>query len=99
MSTLALIKSLDQLITELYKAFESDVVDVDYVKMLLSAYKSNPKDWKKYSFFDTHRFVVITASPSDLILLFEGWRYFARQSQKRLQTHSYKLVTSKLCKQ
>lgn len=50
------IKNLDDLIKELRKIFESDEIDVDYVKTVLSAYKSNPKDWKKYSKFDTHRY-------------------------------------------
>ena len=51
------INNLDDLIKELRKIFESDEIDVDYVKTVLSAYKSNPKDWKKYSNFDTHRYI------------------------------------------
>jgi len=51
-----LIDSLDQLIVELHKAFETDTADVDQIKSVLEAYKSNPKDWKKFAFFDPHRY-------------------------------------------
>jgi len=49
-------KNLDELIAELRKIFEYDRVNVEYVKALLSAYRSNPKDWKKYAKFDPHRY-------------------------------------------
>ena len=49
------VNSLSDLIAELHKVFDSDRVNVDYVKALLSAYKSRPKDWKKFAKFDTHR--------------------------------------------
>ena len=49
------IKDLNDLIQELHKVFEHDRVNVEYVKALLSAYKSSPKDWKKFAKFDTHR--------------------------------------------
>lgn len=51
----AKIASLDDMIAELYKAFDGEVVDVDHVRSVMGAYKSNSKDWKKYAFFDTHR--------------------------------------------
>ena len=54
--TVPAIKNLDELVEELHKVFDSDKVDVDYVKAVLSSYKSNPKDWKKYAKFDTHRY-------------------------------------------
>jgi cysteine dioxygenase len=50
------ISSLEQLIEELYKAFGEETVDPDRIKDLLEAYKSNPRDWKKYVFFDPHRY-------------------------------------------
>lgn len=50
------ISNLDELIKELRNVFEYDEVNVDYVKALLSSYKSNPEDWKKYSNFETHRY-------------------------------------------
>ncbi len=49
------IKTLDDLISELHKIFEHDHVDVRYVKAVLDAYKSNPREWRKYAKFDVHR--------------------------------------------
>lgn len=49
------LNSLDDLINELHKVFAFDRVNVDYVKSLLSAYRSNPADWKKYAKFDPFR--------------------------------------------
>ena len=54
------INSLEELIQKLRQIFKSDKIDVDYVTAVLSSYKSNPKDWKKYSIFDTHRYVFQT---------------------------------------
>jgi len=50
------IESLEQLIVELYKVFESDHVNVDYVQSLMEAYKSNPADWRKFAKFDQYRY-------------------------------------------
>ncbi|KAI0214783.1 Cysteine dioxygenase type 1 [Lamellibrachia satsuma] len=50
------ISNLDELIKELRDVFEYDEINVDYVKALLSSYKSNPEDWKKYANFETHRY-------------------------------------------
>jgi cysteine dioxygenase len=50
------IGSFEELIRQLRVAFETDVVDVDHVKTILSAYRSNPKDWKQYAKFDSHRY-------------------------------------------
>ena len=49
------ITSLDEMIAEIKKIFEADDVDIDYVKYVMSSYKSNPKDWKKFAIFDQHR--------------------------------------------
>jgi len=49
------IESLEQLTEHLREVFASDKVNVDYVKAVLAAYKSNPKDWKAYAKFDKHR--------------------------------------------
>ena len=49
------IANLDELLVQLYKAFESDDVDTDYVKELLNSYKSNPNDWKKFVYFDPNK--------------------------------------------
>jgi cysteine dioxygenase len=50
------IESLQQLTEHLGQVFNSDKVNVDYVKAVLAAYKSNPKDWKTYAKFDKHRY-------------------------------------------
>lgn len=53
--TVPMIPNLEVLIDELHKAFATDKVNVDYVKALLAAYRSNPKDWRKFAKFDRHR--------------------------------------------
>jgi len=50
------VSSLQELIQELHHAFDGDVVDVDHVKELMSSYKSNPADWKKFAKFDRYRY-------------------------------------------
>ncbi|XP_013382471.1 cysteine dioxygenase type 1 [Lingula anatina] len=49
-------QTLDDLIAGLYEAFSSDRVNVDYVHTLMSLYKSNPTEWKKFAKFDPHRY-------------------------------------------
>lgn len=49
------ITCLDDLVAHLRQIFDDDNVDVDYVQEVMRAYKSNPKDWKKYAHFDRHR--------------------------------------------
>ncbi|XP_011311897.1 cysteine dioxygenase type 1 [Fopius arisanus] len=48
--------TLVELIQELHNAFDTDVVDIDYVQKLMSSYRSNPQDWKKYAKFDRYRY-------------------------------------------
>jgi len=50
------IDSLQDVIDELNKVFAEDRVNVEYVKALLSAYRSKPKDWRKFAKFDPHRY-------------------------------------------
>lgn len=50
-----IIKDLDDLVQELQYIFQEDHVEVDYLQDVMLAYRSNPKDWKKYAFFDRHR--------------------------------------------
>ena len=50
------ISGLNELIEHLREVFQSDCVNIDYVRALLAAYKSNPKDWKQYAIFDPHRY-------------------------------------------
>jgi len=59
------ISCLDDLIHQLRDVFQTDCVNVDYVRSLLSAYKSNSKDWKKYAVFDPHRYDTTTTSHDD----------------------------------
>lgn len=51
--------SLEDLKAELRRVFEAEdgKVDVELIKSLLGAYKSNREDWKQYAKFDAHRLV------------------------------------------
>jgi cysteine dioxygenase len=49
-------KNLDELIQELHKVFASDKVNIDYVKTLMTLYKSNPNEWEQFANFDPHRY-------------------------------------------
>ena len=55
--TIVTPQSLDELIAELHKVFAHDKVNVEYVKALMTSYKSKRSDWKKYAKFDRHRSV------------------------------------------
>jgi len=50
------INALSDLVEHLRDVFQSDCVNVDYVRALLATYKSNPKDWKQYAIFDPYRY-------------------------------------------
>lgn len=50
------VVTLDDLIQELHRVFEEDEVNVEYVHNLLSSYKSNPLDWKKFAKFDRYKY-------------------------------------------
>lgn len=50
------VRNLDELVTQLHRVFAHDKVNVDYVKALLAAYKSDPNDWKQYAKFDEFRY-------------------------------------------
>jgi cysteine dioxygenase len=49
------VSTLDDLIRELYVVFESDSVNVEFVHQLISSYKSNPVEWKRFAKFDRCR--------------------------------------------
>jgi len=49
------IESLEKLIEHLTEVFDSDQVNVEYVKAVLAAYKSNRRDWSKYANFAKDR--------------------------------------------
>ncbi|XP_067941625.1 cysteine dioxygenase type 1-like [Watersipora subatra] len=46
----------DELVERLHEVFESDEVDIDYVKELMTSYKSNPDEWIRYAQFDKYRY-------------------------------------------
>lgn len=48
--------TLNELIEYLHRAFDSDVVNIEFVSMLMSSYKSNPAEWLKYAKFDKYRY-------------------------------------------
>ncbi|KAL1513927.1 hypothetical protein ABEB36_003265 [Hypothenemus hampei] len=50
------IQSLNDVIRELNKIFESDNVNIELVRYVLTSYKSNPIEWKKYAKFDRLRY-------------------------------------------
>lgn len=47
--------NLDDLVGEIRQIFSDERVDVDEVKKLLRNYKSNPKDWQKFTKFEPTR--------------------------------------------
>jgi cysteine dioxygenase len=49
------ISTLEDLIRELYVVFESETANVEHVEQLMTTYKSNPADWRKYAKFDRCR--------------------------------------------
>jgi hypothetical protein len=48
-------QTLPELIAELHRVFSGDKINIDYVQTLMTLYKSNRKDWKKYAKYDPHR--------------------------------------------
>ncbi|XP_033220348.1 cysteine dioxygenase type 1 isoform X2 [Belonocnema kinseyi] len=48
--------TLKEVIQHLNEAFKSDNVNIDRVKDIMAAYRSNPQEWKKYAKFDRYRY-------------------------------------------
>lgn len=48
-------ETLNELIAELHRVFESDHVNIEYVNHLLLSYKSQPGEWKRFAKFDRYR--------------------------------------------
>lgn len=46
---------LDNLRKELHRVFESDRVNIDDVKALMSTYTSNREDWEKFAHFELNK--------------------------------------------
>ena len=68
-----IIEDLAQLIEELHKVYAEERINVEYVRALLSSYKSNPKDWKKYAQTDPHRYVIYSLK---YVLHFQFYLYY-----------------------
>lgn len=47
--------SWEELKAGIGKAFDSDRVDVEQVKQLMSSYASTKSDWEEYEHFDKHK--------------------------------------------
>jgi len=50
------ITSLEDLQTHLHHVFDSEHVNIEMVESLMSSYKSNSNEWKKYAKFDQYRY-------------------------------------------
>lgn len=50
------VSTLRELIDALHEAFQTDHVNIDYVQDLMTSYKSNPVEWKKFAKFDRYRY-------------------------------------------
>lgn len=48
--------SFEDLCRQLHTVFQRDHINVDYVKALMTSYKSNPDEWKQYAKFDEFRY-------------------------------------------
>jgi len=46
----------EDLVRQLHIVFQRDRIDVDYVKALMSSYKSKPSEWKQFAKFDEFRY-------------------------------------------
>jgi len=49
-------RTLTELIQLLYQAFETNLVDIDYIQIIMQNYKSNPKDWLQYANFKPNKY-------------------------------------------
>ena len=50
------IETMEELITALYKEFETNLVNIEMVNHIMLTYKSNAKDWKKFAKFDRYKY-------------------------------------------
>ncbi len=51
------VRSLKELIDELYVVFGSSTVNIEYVNHLMLSYQSNPAEWRKFAKFDRYRYL------------------------------------------
>ena len=55
-STTTVSQSWEQIKEEIAKAFSTEKVDINHVKALLGAYKSNKDDWTRFAYFDKYKY-------------------------------------------
>lgn len=69
------IATLNDLIEELHKIFESDSIEIEYVHAIMTAYKSDPKEWIEYAKFDRHRYTrnLVDAGNGKFNLMILAW--------------------------
>jgi Cysteine dioxygenase type I. len=53
------VVTLSDLVSQLHSVFAEDSVNVEQVYQLMSGYKSNPAEWRKYAKFDRFRYSII----------------------------------------
>lgn len=46
----------EQLIEKLLELFHEESVNIEEVEAVLSSYRTNPRDWKKYAKFDKYKY-------------------------------------------
>jgi len=47
--------NIQELSQELHRVFDSDKVNIDYVKALMTSYSSSCNDWQQFAKFDPYR--------------------------------------------
>lgn len=82
--------SWEELKAGIAKAFESDRVDVEQVKQLMSAYVSCRSDWEQYELFDKHKYVWVGRATAlhwlvgvIYTVLWSSWQTFCRNKNWR----------------
>ncbi|KAH8416034.1 hypothetical protein KR222_006924 [Zaprionus bogoriensis] len=69
------VETLPDLIAALHREFESNYVNIEMVNHLMLAYKSNPKEWRKYAKFDRYTYTrnLVDAGNGKFNLLILCW--------------------------
>ncbi|EDW08441.1 cysteine dioxygenase type 1 isoform X2 [Drosophila mojavensis] len=69
------VDSLPDLISALHREFDANYVNIEMVNHLMLAYKSNPKEWRKYAKFDRYTYTrnLVDAGNGKFNLLILCW--------------------------
>ncbi|EDW01727.1 cysteine dioxygenase type 1 [Drosophila grimshawi] len=69
------VDTLPDLVKALHREFESNYVNIEMVNHLMLAYKSNPKEWRKYAKFDRYTYTrnLVDAGNGKFNLLILCW--------------------------